>query len=43
MELSGKDTLGLEVVQNRAARLGLEAGKYAPIETLKGKMEWSTI
>ena len=37
MELSGKESQGLEVVQNKAARLGLGAGKYAPIETLKGR------
>ena len=43
MELSEKETQGLEVVQNKAARLGLGAGKYAPIEKLKGRngMEYS--
>ena len=43
MDLSGKETQGLEVVQNKAARLDLGAGKYAPIETLKGRngMEYS--
>ena len=42
LEIGGKETKGLEVVQNKAARGGLGAGKYTPIETLRGEMGWST-
>ena len=43
LELGENETRGLEVVQNKAARLGFGAGKYAPIETLRGEMGWSTL
>ena len=42
LEIGGKETKGLEVVQNKAAREGLGAEKYTPIETLRGEMGWST-
>ena len=41
-EVNARDCQGLETVQNRAARLGLGANRYAPSETLRGEMGWSS-
>ena len=42
MEWGAKEIKGLEVVQNKTARLGLGARKFTPTETLRGEMGWST-
>ena len=42
IDADARDIQGLEVVQNRAARSGLGANKYAPSETLGGEMGWSS-
>ena len=42
LEVRAKDSQSMGTVQNRAARLGLGANKYAHSETLRGEMGWST-
>ena len=42
LEVKAGEMQGLEVVQRKAARKGLGANRYAPIETLGGEMGWST-
>ena len=37
-----KEVQGLQVVKNKAARVGLRVNKYAPTETLRGEMGLST-
>ena len=42
IDIGAKEVQGLEVVQNKAARVGLRANRYAPTETLRGDMGWSS-
>ena len=42
LDLGRKENQHLETVQNKMARLGLKANKYAGTETLRGEMGWSS-
>ena len=39
MEIREGDKKGLEVVQNKIARIGLGANRYARVEALRGKWD----
>ena len=41
LDIGKKEIKNLETVQNKVARMGLRANKYAVTETLRGEMGWS--